>query len=63
MMLRPGHSNVRQTVAAYKLIRPNEPMYLPDCRYTHLLLSVTENTNRKPSPVLMYCSLIAENSS
>ena len=28
-----------------------------------LLLSVTENTSRKPSPDLIYCSLIALNSS
>ena len=30
---------------------------------TNLPLSVTEKTKRKPSPVLMYCSLIAPNSS
>lgn len=30
---------------------------------THLPLSVTEKTSRKPSPVLMYCSLMAPNSS
>lgn len=30
---------------------------------TNLPLSVTEKTNRKPSPVLIYCSLIAPNSS
>jgi len=29
----------------------------------YLLRSVTENTNKKPSPDLMYCSLIALNSS
>lgn len=29
----------------------------------HLPLSVTEKTSRKPSPVLMYCSLMAPNSS
>lgn len=30
---------------------------------TYLPLSVTEKTSRKPSPVLMYCSLMAPNSS
>lgn len=30
---------------------------------TNLPLSVTEKTKRKPSPVLIYCSLIAPNSS
>ena len=34
-----------------------------NAKNAHLVLFVNEKTNKKPSPVLMYCSLIALNSS
>lgn len=55
---------VRRTLSARNCERQTEPKPEPEPRsVTYLPRSVTEKTSRKPSPVLMYCSRMAPNSS